>query len=395
MKSPSVLVLDGEQRASLAVTRSLGRRGVIVAAGSEISPSLAGSSRYAKYGFRYESPSRNPGKFIADIMDAMDKYSAGMIMPITDLAMYHVLKSSAQLGNVILPFAPFEKYLEASDKMSLLRLAAELGVPIPQTIFVEEPADIKKYIFGLDYPLILKPRASLIQSEGRLIRTVVKIARSEQDLMTIIRDNESFSIPFMIQETVKGEGKGIFTLFDNGKPTAVFAHRRIREKPPWGGVSAVSESIEPDPFVKDCAFRLLEKMNWHGPAMVEFKMDDNHGLPVLMEVNARFWGSLQLAVDAGVDFPWLLYQMGIGVKFDPVMTYEKSRLRWLMGDIDNLYITLKTPAERLPVESRNKPATAFNFIKEFFGPAKSDVLEMDDLKPFLWELRHYLKDLIS
>jgi hypothetical protein len=114
-----------------------------------------------------------------------------------------------------------------------------------------------------------------------------------------------------------------------------------------------------------------------------------------MEINARFWGSLQLAVDAGVDFPWLLYKMGIGVKTDPVMTYEKSRLRWLMGDIDNLYLTLKTPAERLPAEYRNKPAAAFNFIKEFFGPSKSEVLKMDDPKPFLWELRHYLKDLRS
>ena len=40
--------------------------------------------------------------------------------------------------------------------------------------------------------------------------------------------------------------------------------------------------------------------------MVEFKLDARDGVAKLMEINGRFWGSLQLAVDAGVDFPAIL-----------------------------------------------------------------------------------------
>ena len=48
---------------------------------------------------------------------------------------------------------------------------------------------------------------------------------------------------------------------------------------------------------------LLDELNWHGVAMVEFKVTED-GTPYLMEINTRFWGSLQLAIDAGVDFPY-------------------------------------------------------------------------------------------
>ena len=86
------------------------------------------------------------------------------------------------------------------------------------------------------------------------------------------------------------------------RPVAFFAHKRLRERPPWGGVSVLSESAEPDPRLKALARQLLDDACWHGVAMVEFKVAPD-GTPYLMEINTRFWGSLQLAIDAGVDFP--------------------------------------------------------------------------------------------
>ena len=82
---------------------------------------------------------------------------------------------------------------------------------------------------------------------------------------------------------------------------AVFAHRRLREKPPSGGVSVYRESVAPDPSLVARAAALLAGLGWRGVAMVEMKTDARTGTPYLMEVNGRFWGSLQLAVDAGVD----------------------------------------------------------------------------------------------
>jgi hypothetical protein len=74
----------------------------------------------------------------------------------------------------------------------------------------------------------------------------------------------------------------------------------LREKPPSGGVSVLSESVQVNSKLGSLAQTLLENSNWHGVAMVEFKVATD-GTPYLMEINTRFWGSLQLAIDAGVD----------------------------------------------------------------------------------------------
>ncbi len=51
--------------------------------------------------------------------------------------------------------------------------------------------------------------------------------------------------------------------------------------------------------------------------MVEFKADARTGTPYLMEINGRFWGSLQLAIDAGVDFPAILVAAALGAPIPP------------------------------------------------------------------------------
>jgi predicted ATP-grasp superfamily ATP-dependent carboligase len=77
-------------------------------------------------------------------------------------------------------------------------------------------------------------------------------------------------------------------------------HRRIREYPITGGASTAAESFY-DPALRDLRLTLLRALNWHGVAMVEFKKDQRDGTHKL--INAKFWGSLDLAIAAGVDFP--------------------------------------------------------------------------------------------
>jgi len=59
----------------------------------------------------------------------------------------------------------------------------------------------------------------------------------------------------------------------------------------------------------ESASRMLAALRWHGVAMAEFKWDEASGAFWLLEINGRFWGSLPLALAAGVDFPYYLYQV--------------------------------------------------------------------------------------
>jgi predicted ATP-grasp superfamily ATP-dependent carboligase len=69
--------------------------------------------------------------------------------------------------------------------------------------------------------------------------------------------------------------------------------------------------------------------------MVEFKHDLRDGIPKLMEINPRFWGSLALAIESGVNFPYLMYRMSCGEDFKPVEEYQTGKkCRWLLpGDL--------------------------------------------------------------
>jgi predicted ATP-grasp superfamily ATP-dependent carboligase len=83
--------------------------------------------------------------------------------------------------------------------------------------------------------------------------------------------------------------------------------------------------------------RLLEEMAWHGPVMVEFR-DDGGDTPCLMEVNGRFWGSVQLAVSCGIDVPAWWVAMLEGRQPAQVSAYREGvSLRWLWGDIKRLF----------------------------------------------------------
>src|SRR6185312_15979930 len=104
---------------------------------------------------------------------------------------------------------------------------------------------------------------------------------------------------------------------------------------PSGGVSVYRESIVADPELVRRSRALLDRFGWCGVAMIEYKVDARTGTPYLMEINARFWGSLQLAIDAGVDFPNLLLSVALDGARPAMPTYRAGvRSRWWWGDVD-------------------------------------------------------------
>ncbi|MFN2491860.1 MAG: ATP-grasp domain-containing protein, partial [Pyrinomonadaceae bacterium] len=131
-----------------------------------------------------------------------------------------------------------------------------------------------------------------------------------------------------------------------------------------GSGSSLRRSVPLDPRLIEPAVRLLSKLRWHGPAMVEFK-DDGVDPPCLMEINGRFWGSLQLAIDAGVDFPCLWVSLLKGIEMECVTKYtEGIVLRWLLGDVKRFARILRGTPQGFP----GVYPTIREGIIELFGP---------------------------
>ena len=392
--SAGVIVTDGDERSALAATRSLGRKSVPVFVGSEGPSSLAGASRHCRAAFTYPSPWTHPDEFAACVLEHAQRWGARVVFPMTDLAVEILGEALPRAGAPLaLPIPSLQQYRALSNKYQLMASAQRLGVPIPDTIFVPD-GNVEKALPQIKrWPIVVKPGRSLVKSQDGWQKTAVFYAHDADQLRKIYRDANYLREPSLLQSKVVGEGQGVFGLFDRGKPMAWFAHRRLRERPPSGGVSVLRESMPLRPPLYDPALRILQSADWHGVAMVEFKVDAASGIPYLMEVNGRFWGSLQLAIDAGADFPWLLYQLATtGSVQPPAAPYEAGiRSRWWLGDLDHLLLRLlKSDRELdLPPASPSKAQTILSFLRVWDANTKGEVLRLSDPRPGLHELAAY------
>src|SRR3990170_8154270 len=152
-----ILILDGNQRSSLAATRSLGKKGIPVTVADDTRQTLAGSSRYCADTFTYPSPYSEPERFLDTIKSESLKRNIEIIFPMTEISADIVLKNRSKLEGLIIPFASYKSFENLTDKWMLFELAERLGAPSPKTYFIQSPADITALEDEFEYPIVLKP----------------------------------------------------------------------------------------------------------------------------------------------------------------------------------------------------------------------------------------------
>jgi predicted ATP-grasp superfamily ATP-dependent carboligase len=386
-----VLVTDPDQRAALAVVRSLGRAGHEVLIGGPRRSSLAGASRYCSRRIFLPDPLGEPKEFVERVVSALAANRVEVLIPISEAALLAILAERARLGNCLLPFTDLETFQRVCDKTEVLRVAAEEGIATParavlETVGALRPSDLPPF------PLVIKPSRSVATLNGERSKHGVRHAADRRQLDSQLATLPPSAYPLIVQQRIVGPGTGIFLLVWDGTVRAVFAHRRLREKPPSGGVSVYRESIAADPSLVERSRRLLARLGWSGVAMVEYKIDASTGTPYLMEVNGRFWGSLQLAIDAGVDFPRILLEVatGGGPPSPPNWT-PGVRSRWWWGDVDHLMAVLLKGATSLslPPDHPGRWRTLLDFLVPR-TVNRNETLQLDDPKPFFVETLEWL-----
>ena len=385
-----ILVLDAAQRSALAVTRALGKiENFTVITADATESALAGASKYSTQYLQSPSSSDEPELYLEWIKGICADTAYSLVIPVTEITSQLLLMHSEQLPNVRLAFADYNSVMSLADKHHLLQQAQAAEVPVPEFQLFSSSKTLDPQT--LTYPCVIKPCLSRIYSPEGWISTSVKILHSERDLHTALKSMTYLTqYPFMVQSFIPGSGAGVFCLYNKGQPVTFFAHKRLREKPPQGGVSVLSESIAVDPILKSYAQKLLDHVQWHGVAMVEFRVTPD-GQPFLMEVNTRFWGSLQLSIDSGINFPALMAQSELGIPIEIPATYRiGQRLRWLLGDVDSLYLYLKSD-----YSIRQKVARLVEFFIPSFWRTRHEINRMEDFRPALHEFKTYVNQLLK
>ena len=332
----SVLVTDGHFRKTLAVVRSLGRRGIPVAVGERTFLNTSIFSKYCTRRLIYPSPRRSPDQFIEFLLREIKKNPYDCLFPMEEETLLLLAKYHSEISPYTYLLSPDLKKIEfVRDKRNLMQFAEAHGIPTPKTFYhppslSPSPSMEEGGVEGIPIPAVIKPRISS-GSFG-----IIYVRKSE-DLICSYQDvHKRYPFP-IIQEWIPDGGGtfGLAALFDEASNMkAVFVHKKLRMYPIQGGPSTLREGVE-HPQIMELGLSLLKSLNWVGIGMVEFKVDPRDGIPKLMELNPRFWGSLQLAIVSGVDFPYLILRMARKESFSPVLHYEVGkRCRWLLfGDI--------------------------------------------------------------
>ncbi|HTU71435.1 MAG TPA: ATP-grasp domain-containing protein [Candidatus Baltobacteraceae bacterium] len=294
-----VFVTDGSYRNALAAVRALGSAGFRVTVGERgsIPPSTVGGfwSRHCAQTFRYPDPNISVESTVAALRAHFNELRYDAVIPVgldmVELFVRNRLQFNAPL---LLPSA--ESFAIAADKRRTFEHAAHARIPIPKTLAAQDWREIEP-------PLVFKhPRAG-----AHVARNAREASSYALGLGESIRD-------YLAQEFVPGEnGFGYFALFDEGREVGYFMHERLVQYPKEGGPSVIARSIR-DPHLRELGRSLLESMRWHGVAMVEFKRSDRDGEYYLIEVNPKLWGSLDLAIQAGCNFPVWIAQRLMGAQ---------------------------------------------------------------------------------
>jgi len=382
----SALITTANSPKALVSTRSLGKKDVEVSTADKQRYALSSLSRYSKHFYLYPSPKNAPIKFIRSLTSLVKKYKHDVLIPVHSEDTYLIAKYKSRLDPFIkVPLHDHPTIMAVNNKGSLIQVADDLGIPVPHTHFVEDLNALHQIVDKIEFPAVIKLREtsssiglSYVYSKEELIskykETVSKFKLSPPDYP-------------LIQEYVEGDGYGVSLLFNQGDLRAKFTHKRLREYPISGGPSSCRISVKHSKM-EYLAIKLLKNFNWHGVAMVEFKMGRDNK-PILMEVNPRFWGSLNQAVQSGVDFPNILYTMALDGDVKPVLDYKVGiKTKNILID----YVAILRSIQELNNNNNNNNS---KLLREFVQlPFNDDVLSLKDPLPILGFIRTGTKEIL-
>ena len=322
----ALVLEEGNYSAALSAVRALGRLGHEVAVAAPFE-TPASSSRWC--GRVLVSPAPRDAASYADFLARTVGEATYDIAFVCDDAIIEIVsRTRAALPrrpDFLLP--PRESLQIARNKVSAQRFAAALGIPTPRTLPLEsaEGLDAAR---GLGFPLVIKGDQGSGGTHVRYGTNPDEMRRAYDELTTARHVGRP-----MAQEFIPGDGYLTQVLYHHGQLVALCSHRKVRQFPVAGGVTAKGVTVD-EPQLDAQAERIFSALEWHGPAKADFKRDRRDGLFKLMELDPRLTTTLEIAEAAGVNMIERCCLMAVGGRVEPRLEYRKGvAVRYLYRDL--------------------------------------------------------------
>jgi protein-tyrosine-phosphatase/predicted ATP-grasp superfamily ATP-dependent carboligase len=385
-----VLVLGEDTRAFLTVVRSLGRAGLEVHVGWCSRTSAALSSKYVNRFHRLPAYRADCDEWLAAFNHLLQEQQFDLVVPCSDDTILPLQMHRAALicpGRICL--LPDDVYRTCASKDQTYLLAQRLEIPLPAQVIASTLDDVRAAAARFGYPLVLKPRSSsstLNPSTRRVVRKVAGPGDLEAQAPAMLAEEE-----ILVQQNVTGKGVGVEVLCKDGRVLAAFQHERVHE-PLQGAGSSYRKSVPLHPGMLEATRRMMQELRYTGVAMAEYKYNPATGGWVLIEINARFWGSLPLAVAAGMDFPRYLYEMWCeGQERFPQQYAINRYCRNLTADLQWMLANLRADRRDTNLMTVPLPRVAAECTNLLLLRERSDTFSWDDWRPAWADLSAYLE----
>lgn len=385
-----VLVFGDDMRIFLAVVRSLGRAGKEVHAAPFNWHAPALRSKYISRVHYFPRYADDPLAWRASVLDALRIHSFDLVVPSCDRAIlpFHIHRQEFAGYPIAIPNPGAMSLL--FDKECTRQLCVELSIPVAAGTRISSSDTAQELGGRFGLPLVLKPRKSYsldrLDSRGK-----VSIVESEPELQKLLSalDEPSRNL---VEGYFEGVGVGVSVLAQNGKVLHAFQHRRLREGRS-GSSYRVSESVNEELY-RACE-KICSRTNLTGVCMFEFRWNPGNHNWILLETNARFWGSSPLAISLGVDFPLFLYDLLVHqVQHAPVQYPVGIRGRNLGLDGFNLFSGVRHLRwGQFGTWIADLGDFLTQPIRWLSGRERSDSFVSDDIRPALWECAMLFKSL--
>lgn len=372
--------MGDDTRGFLATVRSLGRQGIEVHAAPFDFRAPALASRYVA-AVHDVPPWMGDGSAWRTAMRALlETHAFDVVIPCDErnLLPLHLLRTDFEdLARLAVPNARSIDVL--FDKHETRELAIRAGVPVARGRLARPGDQPGAILAEFGSPIVVKPRRSYT-IDGLAKRGRVHVTSDQALLAHVLQEAEPDSL--LLESCFEGDGLGLSILAHDGRLLQAFEHRRVHER---SGSSFFRVSAAPTPDLVEACAALAAGVGYTGIAMVEFKRNAS-GAWVLLEVNARPWGSLPLPVALGVDFPFRWYRLLVDGAETPPVPYRAGIFgRNVIPDL----VSAIAAAETHDTTLRKAGALIQRLAgtrRMLVNAEKQDVYVRDDPAPFRAEL---------
>jgi D-aspartate ligase len=380
LRIPSVgktgAVVLGGVHGSLAVIRSLGRRGIPVWYLTD-GNSLSRFSCHTTHSNTWPGPA-DPAA-LRVLLDLAEKegLDGWVLIPGGDAEARFVAKNHSALGQrFTLITRAWESIATLYDKQMMYAEAARLGISIPR---VYDTAEFLRGDTGdIRFPLVIKPATReannpLTRAKAWRIDGAVQLATRLRKAVAMMGVDG-----VVVQELVPGGGAQQYSyaaIWNDGVPVASLIARRARQFPiDFGFTSTFVETVD-DPGIREDAERLLAASRYHGLVEIEFKYDEHERCFKILDVNTRVWTWIGLGERVGVDFAYLAWCVAHRLPVETVTA--RPGVAWVHMSRD-----IVTAAQEMLDGRLSLP----RYIRSLAMPRTSAAFALDDPLPGLLDL---------